>query len=82
MPKVPVSLRPFSPDRPAFWFAQAEAQFDLAAITCQRTKYSYVVLQLSEEQAAGLEDILSSPGLEPYNRLKAELLRLFATSRK
>ena len=83
VPKVAVSLRPFSPERPAIWFAQAEAQFELAAITCQRTKYNYVVSQLSEQQAAEVEDIiLSSPEHEPYNRLKTELLRLFDTSRK
>jgi len=78
--KVTVSLQPFWPDRPAIWFAQAEAQFELAAITCQRTKYFYVVSQLNQQQAAEVADIITSPpDHEPYDRLKAELVRrLFA----
>jgi len=82
-PEVVLNLRPFSPDRPTIWVAQTEAQVDLAAITCQGIKYNYVVSQLSEEQAAEVEDIiLLSPKYKPYNLLKAELMRLFAISRK
>jgi hypothetical protein len=33
--RVAVRLLPFWPDRPAVWFGQAEAQFELAAITHQ-----------------------------------------------
>jgi len=81
--KVAVSLQPFWPDRPAIWFAQAEAQFELAAITCQRTKYNYVVSQLNQQQAAEVADIITSaPDHEPYDRLKAELLRRMAVSRE
>jgi hypothetical protein len=55
--RVTVHLLPSWPDRPAVLFAQAEAQFELAAITHQRTKFNYVVLQLNH--AAEVEDIIT-----------------------
>jgi hypothetical protein len=36
-------------------------QFELAAITCQQTEFNYVVSQLKQQQAAELEDIITSP---------------------
>ena len=81
--RVAIRLPTFWPDRPAIWFAQAEAQFELADITRQRTKFNYVVSQLNQEQAAEVEDIiLSPPEHEPYDRLKAELVRRLSTSRE
>ena len=81
--RVAVWLPTFWPDQPAIWFAQAEAQFELAAITCQRTKFNYVVSQLNQQQAAEVEDIITTPPEdEPYDRLKAELVRWLSTSRK
>jgi len=81
--RVSVRLPPFWPDRPAVWFAQADSQFELAAITRQRTKFNYVVSQLNQQQAAEVEDIIiSPPELGPYDRLKAELVRRLSTSRE
>ena len=75
--RVAVRLPPFWPDRPALWFAQAEAQFDLAGITRQRTKFNHVVSQLHQQHAAEVEDIITSPPEhESYDRLKAELVRI------
>jgi hypothetical protein len=80
--RVSVRLPPFWPDRPAVWFAQAEAQFELSNITRQRTKFNYMVSQLNQQQAAEVEDIIiSPPEQEPYDRLKAELVRQLSTSR-
>jgi len=59
--RVSVRLPPFWPDRQAIWFAQAESQFELAAITRQRTKFNYVVSQLNQQQAGEVEDIIISP---------------------
>jgi len=79
--RVAVRLPPFWPDRPAIWFSQAEAQFELAAITRQRTKFNYVVSQPNKQQAAEVEYIIiSPPEHEPYNQLKAELVRRLSTS--
>jgi len=81
--RVAVCLQPFWTDRSGIWFAQAEAQFELAAITRQRTKLNYVVSQLNQQQAAEVEDIIiSPPEHEPYDRLKAELMRRLSTSRE
>ena len=61
MYRVAVLLQPFWPDRPALWFAQAEAQFELAAVTRQRTKFNFVVSQLNQQHAAEMEDIITAP---------------------
>jgi hypothetical protein len=76
-----VRLPPFWPDQPAIWFAQVEAQFELSASTHQQRKFNYVGSQLNQQQAAELEDIIiSPPEHEPYERLKAELVRRLSTS--
>ena len=77
--RIAVRLSPFWPDRPAVWFAQAEAQFELASITRQRTKFNYVVSQLNQQQTAEVEDIISPPKQEPYDRLTAELVHRMST---
>ena len=81
--RVAVRMPPFWPDRPAIWFTQAESQFELAAITRQRTKFNYVLSQLNQQQASEVEDIITAPPEhEPYDRLKAELIRRLSTSRE
>lgn len=81
--RVAVRLPPFWPDRPALWFAQAEAQFELAGVTRQRTKFNYAVSQLHQQHAAEVEDIITAPPeQEPYERLKTELVRRLSTSRE
>jgi hypothetical protein len=80
---VAVRLPHFWSDRPAVSFAQAKAQFELAAITRQRHKFNYMVSQLYQQHAAEVEDIITSPP-EPelYVRLKAELVRRMSSSRE
>jgi hypothetical protein len=59
--RVAVRLPPFWPEQPIVWFGQAKAQFKLAGITRQRTKFNYVVSQLNNQQAAEVEDPIASP---------------------
>jgi len=60
-----------------------EVQFELAAITRQRMKFNYIVSQLNQQQAAEVDDIITTPPEdEPYDRLKAELVRRLSTSRE
>jgi hypothetical protein len=77
-----VRLPPFWPDQPRLWFAQAEAQFALASVTSEKTKFNYVISQLEYRHAAEVEDIIISPPAdEPYTTLKAELVRRLSSSR-
>jgi hypothetical protein len=78
-----VRLTPFWPDRPALWFAQAEAQFELAAITSERSKFNHIISQLDHRHAAEVEDVITSlPERQPYKTLKSELVRRLSTSRE
>jgi hypothetical protein len=80
--RVTVRLPPFWPDRPRLWFAQAEAQFNLASVPSETTKFNYVVSQLEYRHAAEVEDIIIlPPANEPYTTLKAELVRRLSSSR-
>ena len=81
--RVAVCQPPFWPEWPAIWFTQAETQFQLAAITCQQTKFNYMISQLNQQQAAEVEDIITSlPEHEPNDWLKVELVRRLSTSRE
>ncbi|KFD64488.1 hypothetical protein M514_10814, partial [Trichuris suis] len=79
--RVTAKLPPFWPDRPALWFAQVEAQFTLAGITQDATKFAYVVSQLESRYAAEVEDIIvNPPPTDAYTRLRNELIRRVSVS--
>lgn len=79
--KVSPKLPPFWADNPTVWFAQAEAQFALSGITCQTTKYSYIIAQLDTRFAAEISDIIVSPPSENcYDKLRTELIHRFSAS--
>ena len=76
-------LPPYCPNRTAVSFSRAEAQFEFASITRQRTKFNYVVSNLNQQQASALEgNITSTPEQEIFDRLKLKLVRQLSTSRK
>jgi len=75
-----VRLPPFWPHRPTVSFAEAEAQFQLADITHQQTKFNYVVSQLNQQAAEVGDIITSTPEYRPHDRPKVELLRRLSTS--
>jgi hypothetical protein len=79
--RVAVQLPPFWAERPAVWFAQAEAQFSLAGISSETTK-SFIISQLDHRYAAEVEDIIiSPPKRDPYTTLRSELARQLTHSR-
>jgi hypothetical protein len=81
--RVAVRLPPFWPERPAVWFAQAEAQFALAGISSEKTKFFHVISQLDHRCVARLEDIITSPPEQSsYNTLKTKLVRRLTPSRE
>jgi hypothetical protein len=45
---VAVRLPPFWAERPAVWFAQAKAQFFLAGVSSETTKFFHVISQLDQ----------------------------------
>ncbi|KAK3916919.1 Myosin-3 [Frankliniella fusca] len=74
--RISVKLPPFWRDRPTLWFSQVEAQFSLAGITQEATKYAYVVSHLDEKYANEVDDIITSPPAEnPYTTLKTALIK-------
>jgi hypothetical protein len=81
--EVAVRLPPFWAEQPAVWFAQAEAQFALAGISSEKTKFFHVISQLDHRCAAQLKDIITSPPEQsPYTTLKAELVRRLTPARE
>jgi hypothetical protein len=80
--RVAVRLPPFWAERPAMWFAQAEAQFSLTGISSETTKFLHVISQLDHRYATEVKDIIiSPPKRDPYNLLRAELERRLTPSR-
>ncbi|XP_040067539.1 uncharacterized protein LOC120840848 [Ixodes scapularis] len=79
--RVAVKLPPFWADSPEVWFAQLEAQFSLARITQDRTRYDYVVANLDSRYANEIRDILDNlPAANLYQHLKTELNRRLSLS--
>ncbi|KAH7973598.1 hypothetical protein HPB49_026611 [Dermacentor silvarum] len=74
--RVAIKLPPFPVDSPEVWFAQVEAQFSLARITQDQTRYDYVVAHLDARYANEVRDILANPPTANlYERLKTALIR-------
>jgi hypothetical protein len=79
--RVAIKLPPFWPDRVHVWFAQAEAQFLLAGITTDDTKYSHVLSQMDHRIAGEIEDIVINPPAEDkYKKLKDTLISRLSAS--
>jgi hypothetical protein len=77
-----VHLPPFWPDRPGLWVATAEAQFYLASVTSEKTKFNYVISQLEYRHASEVQDLIRSPPAnEPCATLKTEVVRHLSASR-
>jgi hypothetical protein len=80
---VAVRLPPFWAERPAVWFAQAEALFILAGISSEKTKFCHVISQLDHRYATEVEDIITSrPHQHPYTTLRTFLVRRLSPSRE
>ncbi|XP_064463301.1 uncharacterized protein LOC135374226 [Ornithodoros turicata] len=73
---VAVKLPPFFDSNPSVWFLQAEAQFHLAGITSQLTKFYHVMSAFTPSAADEVYDVLANPSpTTPFDQLKQALLQ-------
>ncbi|XP_064486643.1 uncharacterized protein LOC135398971 [Ornithodoros turicata] len=78
---VAVKLPQFFDRNPAVWFIQAEAQFHLAGVTSQLTKFYHVTSALTPTAADEVYDVLANPSpTTPYDQLKQALLQRTTSS--
>lgn len=79
--RVAVKLPPFWKDNPRIWFAQVEAQFIVAGINVDSTKFNTVVASIESHiinQVA--EAIINPPPEKKYENLKKLLLERYSAS--
>ncbi|XP_055522909.1 uncharacterized protein LOC129717091 [Wyeomyia smithii] len=63
------------------WFAQAEAQFILANVTKDDTKFYHIVAKVDQTVICHISDLVSNPpAQEKYKALKERLIARFALS--
>lgn len=78
---VSVKPPPFWKTNPTLWFIRLEAQFSLAKITCETTKFNYVVAALDADVLTSVSDLLVSPPTDtPYEQLKNRLIESHSES--
>lgn len=81
--RVAVRVPPFWKGDPMIWFAQVEAQFDLAGICNDTTKYNHIICAVDTEILSQVADIVQNPpDNEKYNKLKNRLVELYTDSQE
>jgi hypothetical protein len=58
--RVAVQLPPFYAEEPEIWFSSVEAQFALAGMTEERTKFYHILSRLDHRYAREVRDIVAS----------------------
>ncbi|GFR27780.1 retrovirus-related Pol polyprotein from transposon 17.6, partial [Trichonephila clavata] len=78
--KVSVKIPPFWEEKPEIWFFQVEAQFSIANINQEETKFNYLVAQLDPKFIENIWDIIQSNEKNKYSCAKSRLLSTFKES--
>ncbi|XP_037929368.1 uncharacterized protein LOC119663839 [Teleopsis dalmanni] len=79
--RVSVKVPPFWHERPEIWFAQIEAQFAVADITNDATKFNTVVAAIESSVVADVADaVLHPPATGKYSNFKNQILERFGES--
>ena len=79
VPMAPMKLPAFWPDAAEVWFAQADAQFGIKAMTVLKTKFYHAVAVLPQKVAAQILDLIRAPPARtPYEVLKDRLITLYS----
>ncbi|XP_055622471.1 uncharacterized protein LOC129766043 [Toxorhynchites rutilus septentrionalis] len=80
-PPVSVKLPEFWKSDPEMWLAQAGAQFDLANITKDETKFYHIVAKVDQSVISHIADLVSTPpAQDKYKTVKELLIARFALS--
>ncbi|XP_055623727.1 uncharacterized protein LOC129767129 [Toxorhynchites rutilus septentrionalis] len=78
---VSVKLPEFWKAEPEMWFAQAEAQFILANVTRDDTKFYHIVAKLEQSVICHITDLVSNPPQQDkHKKIKERLISRFALS--
>ncbi|GFW56318.1 transposon Ty3-G Gag-Pol polyprotein [Trichonephila clavipes] len=77
--KVSVKIPPFWEEKPEIWLFQVEAQFSIANIKQEETKFNYLVAQLETKFIENIWDIIQSDE-KNYYCAKNRLLSTFKES--
>ena len=76
---IALKLPVFWPEAAEIWFAQADAQFAIKAISASKTKYYHAVASLPQDFAAQILDLIRAPPAgDPYEVLKERLTTLYS----
>lgn len=80
--RVALKLPPFWKSNPTLWFAQLEAQFTIAGITVDATKFYHVISVVESDILNTVSDIILNPTDETnkYAKLKERLINLHSES--
>ncbi|XP_062537711.1 uncharacterized protein LOC134206045 [Armigeres subalbatus] len=78
---ISVKLPDFWKNDPNMWFAQAEAQFHLARITQDETKFWHIVARIDQTVICHISDLVNTPPvINKYQAVKDRLIARFALS--
>lgn len=81
--RVAVKPPPFWKPNPTLWFAQLEAQFSIAGITADSTKFYHVISAVESDILNSVSDlILKPPAEKKYEALKQRLIDLHSESQE
>lgn len=81
---VGIKIGPFWKRDPSLWFNQIEAQFSLARITADDTKFFHVASKIDTEILECCADIIRDPPTDgtKYDSIKARIIAEYAPSKK
>ncbi|XP_017478397.1 PREDICTED: uncharacterized protein LOC108368130 [Rhagoletis zephyria] len=81
--RVSAKLPPFWNANPEIWFAQGEAQFIVAGITIDDTKFNHVIGNIDGKILARVSDVVvAPPATDKYSALKAAILAADSQQKK
>lgn len=79
--RVSVKVPPFWHENPTIWFAQVEAQFEIAGMTVDSSRFNTVVAAIESKILCQVMDAVTQPPTSgKYDNLKEKLLTRFGAS--